>query len=148
MNEKHGHTKNRGSTKEWRAWRAMIQRCTYPSIGLKHYKRYGGRGIEVCEKWRNSFPEFLSDVGFAPTTKHTLDRINNDGNYTPENCRWATRSEQIRNSTKARYITFNSKTMTIGDWSEKLNINRQTLQMRMDVYGWTIERALSTPVKK
>lgn len=136
-NWKHGETHR---TKEWRAWNAMIRRCLYPS--MQRYSRYGGCGITVCERWRHSFENFLSDMGRAPSASHTLDRIDNDWNYEPSNCRWATRSTQIRNSTKARWITFNGKTQTIGDWARELGINRQTIQMRLDARKWPVDRAL------
>ena len=104
---KHGHCSKNRRSKEWRAWNAMIRRCCYPS--MDRYPRYGGRGITVCERWRHSFEAFLKDVGYAPSPEHTIDRIDNDGNYEPHNVRWATRSEQIRNSTKARHIEFGGR---------------------------------------
>ena len=130
-------------TKEWRTWNGMHRRCRYPS--MHRYNRYGGRGISVCARW-GVYENFLADMGRAPSEDHQLDRIDNDGNYEPSNCRWTTRSEQIRNSTKARKIEFRGKMKTIGDWSSELGINRQTLQMRLDHYGWSIEKALTTPV--
>jgi hypothetical protein len=90
----HGHTVN-SRTAEYRSWLAMRARCKYSS--LDNYKYYGGRGIFVCDRWQNSFENFLADMGPKPSPDHSLDRINNAGNYTPENCRWATRSEQMHN---------------------------------------------------
>ena len=139
----HGESRRGGRTKEWRAWNAMIRRCIYPS--MDRYEHYGGRGITVCDEWRHSFPTFLASVGRAPTDEHQLDRIDNDGDYEPQNVRWATRSENIRNSRKARHITHQDETLTIGDWSGRTGINRQTIQMRLDRYGWSVERALTTP---
>jgi hypothetical protein len=96
---KHGETKgprgSRSRTKEYRAWWAMIARCTYPS--QTNYTLYGGRGITVCPEWRVSFESFLADVGRAPSPKHTLDRINPDGHYESNNVRWATWTEQRLN---------------------------------------------------
>ena len=90
----HGHASRR--TREYRAWRAMIDRCGNPKIN--GYEHYGGRGISVCDRWKNSFVDFLADVGPAPSQKHTLDRHpNNNGNYEPNNVRWATWHEQITN---------------------------------------------------
>ena len=139
---KHGHCSGGKRTKEWRTWNGMIRRCRYRS--MDRYHRYGGRGIKVCQRWLDSFSNFLEDMGFAPSSNLSLDRIDNDGNYEPENCRWATNSEQIKNSSRARLITFRGQTKNIGDWAKESGINRQTIQMRLDTYGWTIEKALTT----
>lgn len=82
-------------TKVYEAWNCMIDRCTNKKI--KFWHRYGGRGIKVCDEWRHSFCAFYACMGEPPTSKHTLDRINNDGNYEPGNCRWATMKEQRAN---------------------------------------------------
>lgn len=96
----HGHCSGGKTTPEYRSWQAMRERCLYESH--KHYSRYGGRGISVCDSWRESFSAFLSDMGKKPTPKHTLERINNDGNYEPSNCRWATYAEQRANQALRR----------------------------------------------
>ncbi len=124
----------------------MIRRCTYPS--MDRYPQYGGRGISICEQWRKSFESFLADVGRAPSPSHSLDRIDNDGNYEPGNVRWATRSEQTLNSGKSRQITLNGVRQSIGEWSALTGINRQTIQMRLDAYGWSVKKALTTPVRE
>lgn len=80
---------------EFRIWSAMIQRCSNPN--KTNFKYYGGRGICVCSSWKNSFEKFYADMGPRPTPNHTIDRINNDGNYEPQNCKWATKSEQSKN---------------------------------------------------
>lgn len=92
---KHGHARLHAHSPEFRTWRGMIQRCTNPQ--RQSFKYYGGRGIKVCERWQK-FENFLADMGLRPTATHSIDRFpNNDGNYEPGNCRWATRSEQQLN---------------------------------------------------
>lgn len=90
----HGHAATSHRTAEYRAWGAMRQRCNNPRN--QRYDNYGGRGIQICQRWE-SFTNFLADMGTRPSPEHSLDRIDNDGDYDPQNCRWATRSEQQRN---------------------------------------------------
>jgi hypothetical protein len=91
---KHGHKRVRGETTEYRIWKGIIQRCTNPQV--RAWPRYGGRGITVCDRWRSSFENFLADMGARPPGR-SIDRIDNDGNYEPTNCRWATAVEQRAN---------------------------------------------------
>ncbi|MHB1098433.1 MAG: hypothetical protein ACYCZR_02645 [Burkholderiales bacterium] len=90
--EKHGNKKRSGATVEYKTWLGMKRRCY--DIRYKDYPNWGGRGIQVCDKWRESFEQFLADMGARPPGKYSIDRINPDGNYAPENCRWATIQEQ------------------------------------------------------
>jgi hypothetical protein len=102
-NLKHGHSRKRGNTREYTSWLSMRSRCYY--VGDKEYLRYGGVGITVCDRWKNSFPNFLSDMGPRPLGK-TLDRFpDKNGNYEPGNCRWATPQEQSANMRKFRHST-------------------------------------------
>lgn len=96
LNFKHGHRTVDATSSEYIAWENMRARCGNPK--RPDYKNYGGRGITVCDRWRGSFPNFYADMGPKPSPVHSIDRINNDGNYDPDNCRWATRSQQRRNS--------------------------------------------------
>lgn len=136
----HGHT----GTKTYSAWKSMRRRCTNEkSI---HFKNYGGRGIKVCERWAHSFEAFLSDMGTAPE-RCTLDRINNDGNYEPSNCRWATKREQDNNRRTNVFITFNHTTQTIRQWCRALGYSDTLLKGRFKL-GWSVERALTEPARQ
>lgn len=133
-------------TTEYRAWLAMKQRC-YDKNATR-YEDWGGRGIEVCEQWQHSFPQFLKDIGPKPSPHHSLERIDNNNDYSPDNCRWATPKEQCRNSRRNRHLTHNDLALTLAEWSERTGLNRTTITQRIDACGWSVEKALSTPVKK
>lgn len=117
----------------------MIQRCTQPQT--HQYQNYGGRGIQVCERWLN-FEHFLVDMGLRPEGR-SIDRINNDGNYEPGNCRWATNAEQQSNKRNNRNLTFNGETHTLDEWARVSGVHRSTLRARLDRYGWNLEKALT-----
>lgn len=130
---------------EYIAWNAMIDRCSR----AKHpwFHRYGGRGISVCERWM-IYDNFLADMGRKPTPKHSIDRINNDGNYEPSNCEWVTQTTQLRNTSVNRIIEFNGKSQCLKDWSEETGISSSAIKMRIDVQGWSIEDALTIKAGK
>ncbi len=130
---------------EYRIWCAMVTRCSNPNQA--HYKHYGGRGIKICDRWRSSFKHFLADMGSRPPN-HSLGRIDNDGDYSPSNCRWETPAMQSRNSRNNRNITWNGVTKCLSDWAKSIGINRKALWHRLDHLKWPLERALSTPSKR
>jgi hypothetical protein len=126
-------------TPTYKSWRSMLYRCKSAS---KIY--YKGKGISVCERWSNSFENFLADMGERPLN-HTLDRINPDGSYEPSNCRWATSKTQCRNRTNNKIITFNNNSATIAEWEIITKIPYATIHARL-TRGWSAEKALTTPI--
>lgn len=130
-------------TSEYRTWSAMIQRCT--NQANPKWRLYGERGITICARW-NMFDHFLTDMGFRPSRKHTLDRKDNDGNYDPSNCRWATRSEQQNNKRNNFRVTWQGRTQTVTEWERELGFSKSMLSQRLRAGGWTIERAFTTPL--
>jgi site-specific DNA-cytosine methylase len=129
-------------TQEYRAWQTMRLRCHEPTNPA--YKDYGGRGIEVCERWRDSPQAFLDDMGPKPSPKHEIDRIDNSKGYSPENCRWVTRSENSRNRRSNRWIEYHGQRKTIAEWSEITGIPHDTLIKRLEA-GWDAARTIETP---
>jgi hypothetical protein len=132
-------------SKEWNSWNHMRQRCNNPSH--TKYSSYGGVGIKVCERWDN-FENFIADVGLAPSPTHTIDRFpNKDGNYEPNNVRWATPTEQSNNTKKNRKITINGETGNISVIARKYNKNPNIIRMRLEL-GWSTEDAVLRPIRK
>lgn len=128
---------------EYRAWVEMKRRCYNQNfIG---YKNYGGRGIVVCKRWNKSFESFFADMGVKPTPKHQLDRIDNNGNYTPANCRWATAKANSNNKRSCVTVTIDGRTMTLAQWADAQGIGRAMLYKRISEYGWSPEDAILTP---
>lgn len=139
---KHGMHK----TKLYRAWNNMISRCYCESF--RSFRNYGGRGITVCDEWRNSFPVFADwamNNGYREDL--TIDRIDNEGNYEPSNCRWITNEAQQLNKRSNRRISFNGETRTIKEWSVITGIHPRTLSARLD-HGWTAEDTLTKAVQR
>lgn len=130
---------------EYHSWTGLIQRCTNPNH--PRYTDYGGRGITVCERWRNSFIDFLADMGKKPTPDHSIERKNNDDGYHPDNCRWATTSEQNQNTRVVSKYTHDGKTLSVRHWAELVGMSRSALSSRLRL-GWSIELALKTPVSR
>ncbi len=123
--------------------RGMIDRCENPKA--TYYKDYGGRGIKVCKRWRESVEAFVADMGPRPSPKHTIDRIDNDGDYEPGNCRWATMRQQHRNTRKTIMVEWKGITKPLKDWEEELGFSDKTLYHRLHTFGWSVERAFTTP---
>lgn len=124
-------------SREYNAWCGMIQRCKNPKN--KRYKHYGGRGIAVCDKWK-TFAGFYEDMGERPKA-HSLDRINNNGDYCKDNCRWATSEDQANNKQVNKYIEIAGEIKTMAQWAKHANINQQTLRKRI-MRGWSPEKAI------
>lgn len=141
---KHGHApKVSARTPEYNAWKAMRSRCGNPRN--QDYKRYGGRGIRVCARW-DDFEIFLQDMGPRPTNKHSLDRIDSNGNYEPGNCRWATRKQQSRNREYTHRLNINGRTIFLPDLAREIDIKPATLRARLRS-GWDHERVASTQLR-
>lgn len=139
----HGGSVGRKPSPTYNSWSCMIQRCT--NLNNPDFKNYGGRGITVCERWRR-FENFLADMGERPPGL-TIERINNNGNYEPGNCKWDTRTVQRNNTRRNRILIYNGKSQCTAFWSIETGLPRQAIYNRVVVYGWTVERALTTPLK-
>lgn len=121
----------------YRTWLRMIQRCHNPNN--RNYDGYGGRGIKVCDRWRK-FENFFEDMGDAPKGL-TLERIDNNMGYSPDNCMWATRKEQARNRRTTRFYTLNGETLTVSEWAKKIGISHESMRKRIN--KWPLEKALT-----
>jgi hypothetical protein len=140
---KHGETRAwEKPSPEWVSWTSMRHRCDNPRNA--QYPRYGGRGISVCERWEESYANFLEDMGRRPTLKHSLDRINVNGPYSPENCKWSTSREQSRNKTTTVILEFNGERLCVRDWSDRTGVSHDAISKRIKA-GWSVERTLTTP---
>ena len=142
---RHGNTRYGEWSSEYITWRGIIQRCEDPRSAA--FAAYGGRGITLCERWRNSFQNFLEDVGRRPNPSMQLGRIDNNGGYTPENVRWETPKQNGRNKRSTRYITVGSETLAMAEWAERIGILPGTLRQRLSS-GWTPEDAVTRPLTR
>lgn len=138
----HGHTKGGHHSPEFTVWYGMLGRCENPASHKFH--RYGGRGIMVCERW-HLFVNFLEDMGVRPSMQHTIERINNDGNYEPENCRWATRQEQSLNRKNTIRVMHGGEMQSLAALARTAGIDPRLARTRVKRLGWPVERALSKP---
>lgn len=144
-NIKHGASKRGRTTTEYYSWNGLKRRCLDKTD--ENFSRYGGRGIRVCERWVHSFENFIEDMGIKPSPNHTIDRIDNNGNYEPSNCRWATSKQQANNRRNQVVLNFNGKAMGLYGWSEELGIRYATLWKRMND-GLPIEKILTSVKRK
>lgn len=141
LRRSHGEgSASRTVTHEYRAWQAAKGRCF--NTRNRRFADYGGRGITMCDEWRNSYPAFLRDMGRRPTRSHSLDRIDNDGDYEPGNCRWATSATQTRNARSNVMVTALGETLCVSEWSERTGINRRTISARLRA-GWATDVAVT-----
>jgi len=140
INIKHGASVNRSHSPEYATWHSMIQRCC--NKNNKAYPDYGGRGISVCEEWLNSFEAFVRDMGPRTSSELSIDRIDVNGNYTKDNCRWADRETQALNRRHAVKITFNGVTATIREWSKATGLTEKLIRTRHE-RGWSSEQIIT-----
>lgn len=140
-NFRHGYALAGRPSKEYSRWAGMIKRCE--NARCQDYANYGARGITVCNSWRKNFVSFLNDMGPCPD-RFTLDRIDSDGNYEPGNCRWASRTEQNRNTRRNVFMTLDGKTKSLREWAIDTRIDYDCLRWRHK-QGWSDLKTLTTP---
>lgn len=135
---KHGEAKQGLESVEWKTWNSIKQRC-------KKSPDYVSLGILICDRWKESFSNFLADMGRRPSPSHSIDRIDVTGNYEPGNCRWATRKEQARNRRNSLFIEAFGLRLTLAEWAERTGIKNTTIRNRIK-YGWDAEKALTKDI--
>ena len=135
--------RSKGAASEYKTWSSMLNRCENPNA--QEFDRYGARGIAVCDRWHD-LECFLQDMGRRPSSKHSIDRINNNGDYEPGNCRWATRQTQQNNLRSNRIVSFGGKSLTVAQWARDVGCSWSVIFCRLE-RGWTVERALTQPVR-
>lgn len=140
----HSTTHGMRNTRAYAVWNSMRQRCNNKNSMFFSY--YGARGIYVCERWIDSFENFIEDMGFPPDGM-SIDRIDNSGPYCKENCRWSSSKSQARNRRSSRIIAYNGTSKTLSEWAECIGIGTGTLHTRLNRLGWTVEKALTTPIR-
>ena len=133
------------NTKEYGIWNRIKDRCY--NVNNKRYQDYGGRGICMSDEWKKFFKAFYEDMGNRPSDKHSVDRIDNDGNYCKENCKWSTDIEQANNKRNNVIIEYKGESLNITQWSKRIGINPETLRVRM-TNGWTNEEIIETPLQE
>lgn len=142
---KHGAASRSGPTPEYRIWHGIVARCTRPSCNV--YSRYGGSGIRICDRWRSDFAAFFADMGPRPSPRHSIDRIDGTGDYDPSNCRWATQTEQMRNTRTNHRITVAGQALLVSEWERRASMTSGTILSRLR-RGWDTEKAVLTPPQR
>jgi hypothetical protein len=136
-------THGMSETHIYKVWAAMRTRCGVE--GSQSWHHYGARGITVDPRWE-TFENFYADMG-DPPPGHSLERRDNDRGYSPENCYWATHTQQMRNNRRSRYVAYDGETLTVAEWAERLGMNYSTLYNRLFRAGWDTERAFDAPLR-
>lgn len=139
--KKHGMSKSR----PYRIWRGIHTRCTNPKTINWHL--YGGKGVKICERW-DEFENFWEDMKEGYSSEMTIDRIDGSGDYTPENCQWATKTQQARNRENNYLVTYKGETLLGREWDERRRFKLGTVRDRISKKGWPVEKAIETPVKQ
>jgi len=154
---RNGHTKSCGcgsaikakhrlrKSPEYTVWVNMRGRCNDPND--HSYADYGGRGIRVCSRWEQSFENFYADMGQRPSKNHQIERTNNAGPYSPDNCRWATRIEQCNNRRSTVLVEWRGMKQTLPQWCRQVGLPHRTVWHRINKAGWSVEQALTTPLR-
>ena len=146
IGNKNNVTHGKSKTRLYHIWCGMISRCRNPND--TGYDNYGGRGIHVCADWQSDFCAFEKwAIASGYTDELSIDRINVDGDYEPDNCRWATVDEQSNDKTTNRFLEFRGERKTLSQWAKVTGIPQRTIRGRIDNYGWPVELALTTPVR-
>lgn len=138
-------THGRSNTREYTIWNHIIQRCLNPKS--PHFRKYGAKGITMSNRWRESFEAFFGDMGPCPSGRHSIDRIDNSRGYEPGNCRWATATEQARNTSQVRLVAMDGVVRCLSEWAEFAGMSQQTLRHRIK-RGWPFDKAIKTPTKR
>lgn len=133
-------------TQMYYTWNGIRNRCYNPKS--VSYRLYGGAGVIMCDRWRNDFKAFLDDMGLPPSDRHSVDRINGAKIYSKETCKWSTQTEQVRNRSMTVRLTYKGETKPMAEWCEILGMGYGTLKSRVFNYGWSIDEAFETPIRK
>ena len=139
----HGHSPSHNPSPTYVTWQGMIQRCY--DLDSPNFRFYGAKGITVCNRWKK-FENFLSDMGLRPAGK-TIERIDNSSGYSTKNCRWASKKEQQRNTVNNILLSFCGSTRCLSEWCERLKLPYGTIRHRIKYYHWSVERALTVPIR-